>query len=125
MRLFILLALISFPAFALNWFDMETGTEYTLQQSFSLPQVERSGSMLEITKGEKFLLKEKIGMGMGLALFNFNYNNCPGPQMETDVEVIPVNGTSPLIEVGAMVAEGCEMWIYVELKDFWTESFFE
>ncbi len=125
MRLFILLALISFPAFAINWFDMETDTEYTLQQDFSLPQTERSGSILEISKGEKFLLKEKIGMGMGLALFNFKYNNCPGPEMETDVEVIPVNGTSPLIEVGAMVAKGCEMWIYVELKDFWTTSFFE
>ena len=106
MRLFILLALVSFPAFALNWFDMETDTEYTLQQNFSLLQTERSGSILEITKGEKFLLKEKLGMGMGLALFNFQYNNCPGPEMETEVEVIPVNGTSPLIEVGAMILMG-------------------
>lgn len=107
----------------MNWFDMETGTEYTVLQSFSLPQKERSGSFLEINKGEKFVLKEIIGLGMGLGLFNFDYKSCPGPAMETDVEVIPVEG-SP-VEVGAMVAENCEMWVYVELKDFWTPSIFE
>jgi hypothetical protein len=102
---------------------MDTDTEYTIQQNMSLPQTVRSGSILEIMKGEKFLLKEKLGMGMGLALFNFEYKNCPGPEMETDVEVIPVEGTP--IEVGAMVAQGCELWVYVELKDFWTKSLFE
>ena len=125
MRIFILLAAISFPALAMNWFDMESGTEYSLLQDFSLPQHERSASILEISKGEKFVLKEIIGLGMGLGLFNFEYKSCPGPSMETEVELIPVKGTSPLVEIGAMLAENCEMWIYVELKDFWTTSLFE
>ena len=123
MRLFILLSLVSFQAFAMNWFDMSAGDEYTIQQNMSLPQTERSGSILEIAKGEKFVLKEIIGLGMGLGLFNFDYKNCPGPAMETEVEVIPVEGTP--IEIGAMVASGCELWVYVELKDFWTKSIFE
>ncbi len=125
MRLFILLALISFPSFAMNWFDMELGTEYILMQDMSLPQRERSGSMLEVSKGEKFVLKEVVGITMGLMMFNLEYKNCPGPAMETEVEIIPVNGTSPVIEVGAMVAENCELWVYVEGKDFWTNSLFE
>ncbi len=125
MRTFILLSVISFNAFALDWYDMESGEEYVLQQSFSLPQMERSGSLLKIQKGEKFELKEIIGIGMGmnLGLFNFHYKNCPGPAMETDIEIIPVEGTP--VRVGAMVAENCELWVYVELKDFWTKSLFE
>lgn len=122
MRLFLLLSLISFPTFAMNWFDMDIQKEYTLLQNFSLPQRERSGSILEITRGQKFYLKE-INGGVGLGIFNFEYKSCPGPQMETEVEVIPVEGTP--IEVGAMVAEGCELWVFVELKDFWTPSLFE
>ncbi len=125
MRIFILLALISFPSFAGVWFDMEAGKEYSILQSLSLPQRERSGSFLEVVKGEKFVLKEIIGIGMGLGLFNFEYKSCPGPEMETEVEVYPVYGTSPLVEIGAMVAVNCEFWVYVELKDFWTQSLFE
>jgi hypothetical protein len=125
MRLFILLSLISFSSFAGVWFDMESGKEYSILQGLSLPQRERSGSKLEVIKGEKFRLKEIIGVGMGLGLFNFEYKNCPGPEMETEIEVYPVEGTSPLVEIGAMVAEGCEFWVYVELKDFWTKSLFE
>jgi hypothetical protein len=125
MRTFILLALISFPAFAMNWFDMELGNEYVLNQDLALTQRERSGSMLDIVKGEKFVLKEIMPITMGLMMFNLEYKNCPGPAMETEVEIIPVNGTSPVIEVGAMVAENCELWVYVEGKDFWTNSLFE
>lgn len=126
MRLFILLSLISFQAFAINWFDMELGNDYVLMQDMSLPQRgERSGSMLEVSKGERFVLKEVVGITMGLMMFNLEYKNCPGPAMETEVEIIPVNGTSPVIEVGAMVAENCELWVYVEGKDFWTNSLFE
>jgi hypothetical protein len=125
MRTFILLALISFPAFAMNWFDMEPGNEYVLNQDLSLTQRERSGSMLDIAKGEKFVLKEIMPITMGLMMFNLEYKNCPGPAMETEVEIIPVNGTSPVIEVGAMVAENCELWVYVEGQDFWTNSLFE
>ncbi len=109
----------------MNWFDLELGTEYVLMQDLSLPQRERSGSILEISQGQKFVLKEVVGITMGLMMFNLEYKNCPGPAMETEVEIIPVNGTSPLIEVGAMVAENCELWVYVEGKDFWTNSFFE
>lgn len=125
MRTFIFLFLISFNALALDWFHMESGKTYTLQQNFQLPQLERSGSILEFSKGDKYLLKEIIGLGMGLGLFNFEYTSCPGPAMETDVEIIPVHGTTPLKEVGIMIAKECEMWVYVELKDFWTKSLFE
>ncbi len=123
MKLFFFLLLLSSQAFALNWFDLEAGKNYTLKQSFQLPQKERSGSMLEFSQGDVLTLKEIIGLGMGLGLFNFSYPQCPGPQMETDVEIIPVSGTAT--EIGAMAAEGCELWIYVELKDFWTPSLLE
>lgn len=122
MRSFMLLIFVSFPAVAMNWFDMETRKDYSIIQNLSLPQRERSQSILEITKGEKFYLKE-INGGAGLGIFNFEYKSCPGQELETEVEVIPVEGTP--FEVGAMVASGCELWVFVELKDFWTPSIFE
>lgn len=125
MRIFLFLLCFSFNAMAIDWFDMESGKTYKVTQSFELYQEERSGSLLDITKGDPFVLKEIIGLGMGLGLFNFHYVNCPGPAMTTDISIIPVNGTSPLVEIGAMVAEKCELWVYVELKDFWTKSLFE
>ena len=124
MRAFILLFLISFNAMAMNWFDMDRGETFTLQQDFQLKQKERSGSMLDFSKGDKFILKGITG-GAGLGLFVFHYPACPGPAMETEIEIIPVIGTAPLKEVGVMVAEGCELWVYVELRDFWTKSLFE
>ena len=125
MKLFIVLSLLSINAFAGTWFDMEANKEYTVLQSFSLPQEERSGSSLEVTKGDKFVLKEIIGLGMGLGLFNFQYAKCPGPDMVTDIEIIPIDNSAPLVEIGAKAELNCEMWIYVELKDFWTNSLFE
>jgi hypothetical protein len=119
MRLFILLALVSFNAFALQWADLDVYETYTLQQGFQLQQKERSGSMLDFSKGQKLRLIEKKGM-IGLVFLNFNYIGCSGNQMETEVEVIPVKN-SP-IEIGAVAMPNCELWMYVDAGDYWTES---
>lgn len=128
MRLFLILCLISVNVFAQeNWSDLKTGNNYKLTQNFQLPQVERSGSLIDFSKGEQLHLKEIVPLAMPgalLTLYIFDYLNCPGPQMVTDMEIIPVNGTSPLVEVGAFV-EKCELNVYLETKDYYTKSLFE
>lgn len=123
MKTLLALALLTFSlsSLAMNWFDMESGVTYKLTQSMSLPQ-KLNGTILELPAGEPFVLKYVTG-GAGLGILTFHYPKCPGTEMETEVEVIPVKN-SP-VEIGAMVAEGCELWVFVELKDYFTAAIFE
>ncbi len=126
MRFVIFLALISTQAFATDWYDLVEKNTYKLAQSFQLTQLERSGSKLEITKGEEVELKEAISLSpVNVVLYVFNYKNCPGPAMKTDMEIIPVQGTSPVVEIGAQLEEQCELNVYIETKDLMSKSIFE
>ena len=81
---------------------------------------------MDVMKGESFLLTEVTGLDMiNVSLFIFEYKNCPGRSMKTDMEIIPVNDTSPVAEIGAQVVEGCKLEIFIENKDSMTNSFFE
>ena len=125
MRLFIGLLLISFNLLASDWTDLEEKQKYILTQSFQLPQLERSGSFMEFTVGDEAVLSEIIGLDtINVVLFKFNYINCPGPEMKTDMEIIPVKNTSPVVEVGAQL-ENCSLEIFIETKDLMRASFFE
>jgi hypothetical protein len=126
MRLFIGLALMSFNLFAATWNDLEINQNYQINQSFQLPQLERGHSLLDINAGEKFILKEVIGLDMiNVSLYRFNYKNCPGSAMKTEMEIIPVKNTTPVVEVGAQLELECMLEIFIENKDVLTESFFD
>jgi hypothetical protein len=126
MRLFFGLMFVSLNLFAANWSDLEEKTKYKLTQSFQLSQIERSGSVLDIMKGETFVLKEITGLDMiNVSLFIFEYKNCPGRAMKTEMEIISVNNTHPVVEIGAQLMEGCKLEIFIENKDLMTNSFFE
>ena len=125
MRLFIGLLLISFNLLASDWTDLEEKQKYILTQSFQLPQLERSGSFMEFTAGDEVVLSESIGLDtINVVLFKFNYKKCPGPEMKTEMEIIPVKNTSPVVEVGAQL-ENCSLEIFIETKDLMRASFFE
>lgn len=125
MRLFVGLMLLSFSLWAAEWNDLEVSNNYKLTQNFQLPQLERSYSLLDLTAGEEFVLKDIIGLDMiNVSLYQFEYKNCPGPELKTDMEIIPVKDTAPVVEVGAQV-EKCVLEIFIENKDVLTNSFFE
>lgn len=125
MRLFIGLMLVSFNLWATDWNDLEISSNYKLTQAFQLPQLERSGSLLDLSEGDEFVLKDVIGLDMiNVSLYQFEYKNCPGPELKTDMEIIPVKDTTPVIEVGAQV-DKCVLEIFIENKDVLTNSFFE
>ncbi len=126
MRLFFILLVISFNALAVDWTELEDGTEYKITQDFQLSQIERSGSKLEISRGDKVALKETVALtAVSVMLYIFDYKNCPGPAMTTEMEIIPVQGTSPVVEIGAQLEEKCELHIYIENKDLMSNSLFE
>lgn len=130
MRLFLIFSLISFNVFAVNltglsWSDLEEGKTYKLTQNFQLPQSgERSSSILDFSKGDSFTLKEIMPLPIGFPLtsFIFIHKNCPGAELETDVELITVEENG--VVVGAVLDE-CELSVYVEGKDYYTNGLFE
>jgi hypothetical protein len=127
MNVVIFTFIISFSAFAGKWSQLSIGETYLLIQNFQLSQFERSNARIDFNKGEKFTLKDKTLLdipGAPIDLFTFDYKNCPGKDMLTDLEIIPVKGSNPLVEVGAEVVE-CELFIYMERKDFFNKSLFE
>ncbi|WP_408098218.1 hypothetical protein ACJVC5_04700 [Peredibacter sp. HCB2-198] len=127
MRLFIALFLISFSALATSWESLRPGQDYKITQSFELP-IYRQNSMMSFMKGEVVYLKaiEPLALpgGFNMALYIFDYKNCPGPQMETELEIVEVENTSPVVKAGAQL-ESCELKVYIELKDYYSESFFK
>lgn len=126
MRFLLLLVLISTQAFATDWYDLVEKTSYKITQSFELTQLERSGAKLEITKGEEVELNEVISLSpVNVILYVFTYKNCPGPAMKTDMEIIAVQGTSPVIEIGAQLEEQCQLNVYIETRDLMSKSIFE
>lgn len=124
MRLFLIGIIISFNIFAANWTDLEEGKSYKLSQTFQLPQVERSGSLLDIMKGDKVTLKEIMPLELSFPVmaYIFKYHNCPGTALKTDMELVTVQNTG--VEVGAVLEE-CELSVYVETKDIESKSLFE
>ena len=126
MRLFLGLCLLSFQLQAVSWNDLEISNQYKINQQLQLRQIERSGSMLEISAQESFSLKEVIGLDMiNVVLYRLNYKNCPGADLKTEMEIIPVKKTTPVVEVGAQIEENCMLEIFLETKDLRTESLFE
>lgn len=126
MRLFLAALLVSFNVFAVSWTNLEDGNHYTISQSFELFQTERSGSSLHITKGERVFLDETVPLSMiNVTLFIFDYQNCPGPEMTTEMEIIPVQGTNPVVEIGAQLEPNCKLNIFIENRDLFSQSLFQ
>jgi hypothetical protein len=123
-----LLCLFSMSTFAASWSDLEVGEKYKLTQSFQLPQIERSGSLLDFSKGEELSLTGIVPInipGASLYMYLFDYKNCPGQTMATEMELVSVQGTFPVVEVGAVLEKNCELNIYIETRDYYTKSLFE
>ncbi len=127
MRLFLAIFFLTSSVLGATWSDLEAGKSYRLAQSFQLPQNERSRSLLDFSKGQVLPLREVIPLsipGALLLLYIFDYPSCPGPELSTDMEIIPVSGSNPLVEVGAQVEE-CALSMYIEMKDQRSKSLFE
>jgi hypothetical protein len=125
MRFLAILVLFSFNAFAVDWSELEIAQNYKLKQSFGLPQTERSGSIQDFLVGDDLVLTDIVPLDMiNVIIYEFDYKKCPGPAMKTDMEIIPVHGSSPVVEIGAQL-ENCTLSIYIETKDISSQSFIE
>jgi hypothetical protein len=126
MRIFIIMMLYSFKLLATDWSELEIHQRYRLQQSFQLPQQERSGSLLDFVQGDQLILEEIVHLGhIRVSLFIFDYLNCPGPQLRTTMEIIPVQNSSPVVEIGAQLESNCKLEVFIETRDLRSQSIFK
>lgn len=117
--------LLSLNVFAVEWNNLEINKSYRLTQSFQLTQTERSHSKLDVSKGQELNLVDIIPLDMiNVILFKFRYADCPGPAMLTDMEIIPVQETKPVVEVGAQL-KNCHLELFLETKDYMSPSFLD
>lgn len=123
MRFFILLAsLFAFSAHAGIWNELEINQNYLLGQSFELPALEGDVSSVKFSAGEEATLKDIVPLEMiNVMLYIFDYKNCPGQNIKTDMEIIPVHN----VEIGALLEKGCQLEIYIETRDIFSESLFK
>lgn len=125
MRFLILSFLFAFNAFAAEWNELEMGKSYKLIQNFQLQQIERSEALLDFSKGDSVVLKEVNSLDtIKVMVYVFAYDKCPGTELKTDMKIIPVQGTAPMIEVGAELAN-CNLSLYIETKDIYSKSLIE
>jgi hypothetical protein len=125
MHLLWMLLIVPFQISAATWTDLSESTTYQLKQPFKLTQSERSTSLLELTSEDHFVFK-KIGRASeNLMVLSFQYLNCPGSEMETAMEIIPVQETVPMVEVGAQIEEDCELKIFISDRDLHSNSIFK
>lgn len=117
MKFLLILILVSTYTQASSWSELELNHHYKLKQTIDLSQIERSHSEINLMLGEEFVLKE-----ITPDMFVFEYVNCPGKAMETEWEIIPVQGTFPVVEVATQL-KLCEL--NVSMRKDHSQSLFE
>lgn len=125
MHLLWMLLIVPFQISAATWTDLSESTTYQLKQPFKLTQSERSSAQLELTSEDDFIFKKISRASENLMVLSFQYLNCPGPQMKTAMEIIPVQETEPMVEVGAQIEEECELKIFISDRELHSNSIFK
>lgn len=123
---FLMLSFISFfPTMAharvAEWVDLELDEFYTLKQSITFPQLD------EIKSGEKVEVRNLINTGPPFMYFEVKLLKCKKPDQTFD-DIIMVN-PSPMDETRdrsarVLLKKGCLLSIWVDSRDFYTESLF-
>lgn len=114
---FILSASFSSSAFAenLQWNDLDLYHRYTLTQDIVFD------NGITFKAGEKFDMLDFIAGGVPVAYFEMHYTECQDPYQTAEMILVDVGPTV----IGAELNEGCNVGLFVELKDFFNESSFK
>lgn len=101
-----------------NWYDMELYSRYTLRQDI----VFENG--MSFKAGEQFDMFDFIAGGIPVAYFGLHQVNCKNPDQTAELSIVEVPTSPKIQKIGAQLAEGCNLELFVELKDFFKDSVF-
>lgn len=100
-----------------NWYDMELYNRYELKQDI----VFENG--MSFKAGEQFDMFDFVSGGVPNAYFGLHQVNCTTPDATADLSIITLP-TKPVQKIGAQLAEGCNLELWVELRHFFKDSIF-
>jgi hypothetical protein len=101
-----------------NWYDMEVYQRYTLRQDIEFE------NGMNFKAGEQFDMFDFISGGVPNAYFGLHQVNCKTPYETADLSIVVVPTQPKNQKIGAQLAEGCNLELYVELRDFFKDSIF-
>lgn len=108
--------LLSTSAFAANlqWNDIDLYKRYTLTQDITFD----NGASFKA--GQEFEVLDFIAGGVPVAWFEMHSVECKNVDQTAEMILVDVGSTV----IGAELYEGCNIGLFVELKDFFKESSF-
>ncbi len=126
MNKIILLATVLFSSsiFAANmdWSELEQYNEYKLTQKI----VFENG--VSLASGDVYELREIEPLsipGYPMFYYSFHKKNCTNPDQTAEMVIVEVPGKDWDVSVGAQLEEGCNLGLYLEVKDYYSRSAFE
>ena len=116
--LLLAISLLSHSLFAaVTWSNQTTLSEYLSDQQVLLAL---DGKEYVIPEKTHFQLVSIEALSMlKVYLHKYKIANCPSVSLETDLELMDVNGRS----IGVTLVRNCILEVYIELIDYETESF--
>lgn len=100
-----------------NWYDMELYNRYILKQDV----VFENG--MTIKAGEQFDMYDFASGGVPTAYFALHQVNCTTPDATAELSIVEVP-TKPIQKIGAQLSVGCNLELWVELRNFFKDSAF-
>jgi len=101
-----------------NWYDMEIYQRYTLRQDITFE------NGMSFKAGEQFDMFDFISGGIPNAYFGLHQVNCKNPYLTAGLSIVEVPTKPKIQKIGAELVEGCNLELYVELRDFFKDSIF-
>lgn len=120
---FILLLALPLSAIASRpWIDVLNENSYSLEKSLRV-----KNTNVNFSRGSVIKVIERAPLNMiKVEMFKIRVVNCQYPEVTSNLELYEIlqpNGTKTTI--GVEVSKGCELEMFVELKDLNTNSFFD
>lgn len=105
---------------ALQWTDLELYQTYKLNQTITFPEG------IEFKAGEKVYVMDFIAGGIPVVYWQMHMENCKNPEATADMIIVnpsPEDTTTDR-SIGMALTEGCNLDIWVEIKDLYSGSIF-
>ena len=126
MKLIILLSSILFStsilASNLEWSELEMYNEYVITQKVDF----ESGATLP--SGDIYELREVEALsipGYPMLYHSFHKKNCVSPDDVAEMSLLQVPDSEGVVTIGVQLEEGCNLGLYLEVKDYYRKSLFK
>ena len=108
---------------SIKWQSQEVNSAY---KTIKLITLQLDEKLYAIPKGSRFELIEISNLNMiKVHLHKYKISNCPANNIETDLQLILVKQPRGSTSVGVNLTRGCVVEVFIDMKEYNTNSFLE